>query len=328
MDRRLWMLSVLAAAALPEYGVSRPARKIARVGVLWHAGSEAEEAQFLAALRQGLLDFELIEGRNLVLQNRFPAEQYERFNALAAELVALNVDVLVAVTPPAALAAQRATQTLPIVFVLVPDPVGLKLVQTLAHPGGNMTGLSQIGLDIMGKQLELLLQVVPRRARVGILANPGNGEVHRHYVDAINEAAGSLGIAVGPVEMANTPDAIEAAFASYGRNRVGGVMVLPDGLFFNERRRVAQLALMSRLPSIFLPVQYVEAGGLLSFGPDLASIFRRAGYYVSKILQGVKPGELPVELPTRYTLAINLQTAKQLGVVIPQAVLLRADLTV
>ena len=190
-----------------------------------------------------------------------------------------------------------------------------------------MTGLSQIGLDIMGKQLELLSQVVPNMRRVGILANPGNGEVHRQYVEAVNEAARPLGIAVDPVEMVSTPDAIEGAFVSYGRNMADGLIVLADGLFFNERKRIAEFALKARIPSIFLPMQYAEAGGLMSFGPNLAAMFRRAGYYVSKILEGTKPADLPVELPTRYTLAINLQTAKKLGLVIPQAVLLRADST-
>jgi len=327
MDRRVLMLSVLSVAAVPTSAASQPARRVPRIGVLWHAGSEAEEAQFLAAFRQGLNDFSLVDGRNVLLENRFPAEQYERFNGFAAELIAQNVDVLVAVTPPAALAAQRATGTVPVVFILVADPVKMKLVRSLAYPGGNMTGLSQIGLDIMGKQLELLSQVVPNMRRVGILANPGNGEVHRQYVEAVNEAARPLGIAVDPVEMVSTPDAIEGTFDSYGRNKADGLIVLADGLFFNERKRIAEFALKARIPSIFLPMQYAEAGGLMSFGPNLAAMFRRAGYYVSKILEGTKPADLPVELPTRYTLAINLQTAKKLGLVIPQAVLLRADST-
>jgi putative tryptophan/tyrosine transport system substrate-binding protein len=179
----------------------------------------------------------------------------------------------------------------------------------------------------MGKQLELLCQVVPTMTRVGILANPGNGEVHRHSVEAVKEAARPLGMVVGPVEMVSTPEAIEEAFASYRRNKIGGLIVLADGLFYNERKRVANFALRDRIPSIFLPVQYAEAGGLMSFGPNLASIFRCAGYYVSKILEGAMPSQLPVELPTRYTLAINLRTAKELGLMIPQAVLLRADVT-
>jgi len=327
MDRRPLVLSALTIVAVPRYGVSQPNRKISKIGVLWHAGSESEEAQFLAALREGLQDFNLVEGRNVVLENRFPAEQYERFNGFAAELIGLNVDLLIAVTPPAALAAQRATSTVPVVFILVPDPVKLKLVQSLSRPGGNMTGLSQIGLDIMGKQLELLTQVVPTMTRVGILANPGNGEVHQHYVDAVKDAARPLGLAVGPVEMVSAPEALEEAFTSYQRNKIGGLIVLADGLFYNERKRVADFALRHRIPSIFLPVQYAEAGGLMSFGPNLASIFRRAGYYVSKILEGTAPGQLPVELPTRYTLAVNLATAKELGLTIPRAVLLRADLT-
>ena len=321
------MLSAFSIAAMPSHGLSQPTRRMPRIGVLWHAGSEAEEAPFLAAFREGLKDFNLVEGRNFVLENRFPAEQYERFNAFAAELVSLKVDLLVAVTPPAALAAQRATSTTPIVFILVPDPVRLKLVQSLAQPGANLTGLSQMGLDIMGKQLELLSQVVPRTARFGILANPGNGEVHRQYVEAVREAARSLGVEVGPLEMASTPEAIDEAFTSYRRTTVGGLIVLPDSLFYNERKRVAELALRDRIPSIFLPIQYAEAGGLMSFGPNLASIFRRAGYYVSKILDGTAPRQLPVELPTRYVLGINLRTAKALGLTIPKAVLLRADVT-
>ena len=321
------MLSALTIAAMPRHGLSQPTRRMSRIGVLWHAGSEAEEAQFLAAFREGLKDFNLLEGRNIVLENRFPAEQYERFNAFAAELVSLKVDLLVAVTAPAALAAQRATSTTPVVFILVPDPVKLKLVQSLAQPGANLTGLSQMGLDIMGKQLELLSQVVPRMARVGVLANPGNGEVNRQYVEEVGEAARSLGVEVGPLEMASTPESIDEAFSSYRRNTVGALIVLPDALFYNERKRVAEFALRDRIPSIFLAIQYAEAGGLMSFGPNLASIFRRAGYYVSKILNGTAPRHLPVELPTRYVLGINLRTAKALGLTIPKAVLLRADVT-
>lgn len=313
-------------APLSTFNVrAQQASKVPRIGVLWHAGSEEEEAPFLNALRQGLSDFGFVDGQSIVLENRFPAEQAERFNSFAVELARLNPDVFVAVTPPAALAAQRATTTTPIVFINVADPVRIKLVDSLARPGGRITGLSHIGVDLMGKQLQLLREATGTLSRVAVLANPTNATSHHQYVEAIEAAARTVKVTVGPVEMVNAPDKLEDAFASITRAGAHGLIVLSDGLFYNERQRLAELALRYHLPAIFLPRQFAEVGGLMSYGPNLASIFRRAGYLINRILKGTMPADLPVEQPTQFEMIINLRTAKAMGLTIPQSLLLRAD---
>lgn len=177
----------------------------------------------------------------------------------------------------------------------------------------------------MGKQLELLKDVTGNLSRVAILANPANGEVHRQYVEAIEVTARVMKIAVAPAEMIESPVGLPSAFSAFVRARADGLIILPDGMFFNERKRLAEMAVKNRLPTIFLPREFADSGGLLSFGPNLASIFRRAGYYVHRIIMGTKPQDLPVELPTRYDFVINLKTARELGLTIPPSVLLRAN---
>jgi putative ABC transport system substrate-binding protein len=231
-----------AAAAWPLTARAQEVRKTPRVGVLWHAASPEEEAVYLGALREGLADLGYVEGRNIVLENRFPAEKWERFISLAAELVQLKPDLLVAVSRPAAIAAQRATSTIPIVFSVVPDPVGDKLVETLARPGGNITGLSNMALDLSAKRIELLKEMVDGLSRVALLVNAGDPEGARRYIRESQAAADPLGITIEPVEVRGLGE-IPNAFSRIDQLNVNGLVGTADSLFTVERRSIIQLAI-------------------------------------------------------------------------------------
>ena len=262
------------------------------------------------AFRQGLRDLGYVEGRNLVIEYRFAEGKSERLPALAAELVALKVDVIVAVTTPEALAAKKATRTLPIVFVAAADPVTSGLVSSLARPGGNVTGLSSFFPELVGKRLELLTQAVPGVTRVAVLWHPGAmGE--RTGKDMLKEAevaARVLGVRLQFVE-ARGPADFDRAFSAMTRARAGALTVLASAMFANERRRLADLAAKNRLPAVYPQRAYVDAGGLMAYGPNLADMHRRAATYVDKILKGTKPADLPVEQPTKFELVINLKSS-------------------
>jgi putative tryptophan/tyrosine transport system substrate-binding protein len=293
------------------------------VGILWHAGSIEEEAIYLTQIHLGLQALGYVDGRNVTLVNTFADEQYERFNSNAAELVRRNVDVIVAVTPPAALAAQRATNIIPIVFVLASDPVAAKFVASLAHPGGNITGLSNLSEDLLAKRVEFFKETVTSLSQIELMVNPSDPVTTQTAIEQIRTAAGGLGITIHPIE-ARQPDQIERAFSSI-QNGVRGVMVQADGMFFRERKRIADLGLKRKVPtSVFNPIM-VEEGALLTYAPSTLSIFRRSAGYVDKILKGANPGELPVELPTKFDFAINLKTAKAIGLTIPPSILNLAD---
>jgi putative tryptophan/tyrosine transport system substrate-binding protein len=313
-----------AAAALPVLAHGQTRAKTLRIGVLWHAGSAEEEAIYLGALREGLSDVGVVEGRNIILENRFPAETPERFVSLATELAALKVDVLIAVTRAAALAAQRATTTIPIIFVIVPDPLGDKLVESLAHPGGNITGLSNFALDLTAKRVEFLKTVVPSVSRVALLVNPNDKVSSEIYIRESRSAADKLGLFLQPVEI-RTPADLAPAFAKMGDEQINGVVVTQDGLFYATRKDVADLALARRLPLAMYTRETADAGALASYGPSHYRMFRRVGYYVDKILKGTKPADLPVEQPTKFEFIINLRTARALGLTVSPAVLARAD---
>ena len=297
------------------------AGEIRRIGVLWHAGSEEEEAVFLVPFRQALKDLGWPEER-LVLENRYPAERYERYQRYAAELVALNVDVLVAVTAEGALAAKTATKTIPIVFVVVPDPLGIKLVDGLAHPGGNITGPSIMFSDLDAKRLDVFREAVPGLSHLALLTNSNVKE--GNTFEGLRNAAKTLGLTI---ELAEVPDpaALQSVFATFPRNGVNGVFVTGSSMFFNERSRIAKLALSYRLPTAVFDLEMARAGGLVFYGSSIATAFRRAALYVDKILRGTKPADLPVEQPTRFELAINQETAKAIGLTIPPLLLARAD---
>ena len=298
--------------------------KIPRIGVLWHGANEEEEAVYLAALRQGLRDFGYIEGHNIQLENRFPAEEPERFSSLAFELVELKVDVFVAINRHAALAAQRATKTIPIVFVAVPNVVSIKLVNSMARPGANITGLSNMALDLTAKRLELLKLLVPSLQRVALLVNGNDKDGSRQYIEESQVAAQRLKLSLQPVEIGSSLD-LAPAFKKMSEDQVEGVVVIQDGLFFVTRRAIASLALALRLPTIVYSRETVEAGALASYGPSNRDIFRRTGYFVDRILKGANPATLPVEQPTKFEFIVNLKAAKALGIEVPPTLLAQAD---
>jgi putative ABC transport system substrate-binding protein len=324
MRRRNFITLLCGLTVWPLGASAQNAEAVPRIGVLWHAGSAEEEAIYLGALRQGLADLGYVESQNIVLENRFPAEIPERFISLAAELVALKVDIFVAVNRLDVLAAQRATATMPVVFIYVPDPVGDKFVASLAHPGGSITGLSNFAYGLAAKRVEYLKAIVPSLARVALLVNPNDKENVRRNVEESQAAADKLGLIVQPVEIRKADD-ITPAFSEMPSNQIDGVIVSQDGLFFATRKTIADLALTHRLPAISYSRETLEAGALASYGPSSVALFRRAGVYIDKILKGEKPADIPVELPTKFEFLINLKTAKALDLKIPPTVLALAD---
>ena len=314
----------LLAAPLTAEG-QQPGR-IARIGYL-AANLAVADPRTREAFLQGLRDLGYVEGRNLLIEYRDAAGKTERFPALAAELVALKVDVIVAAGGTlAALAAKQATTTLPIVFAAVGNPVAEGLVTSLARPRGNVTGLSLVQQEIVGKSLELLKQAVPEVSRVALLLKPDSmpDRAKKDRLNAADVAARALSVRLQVVE-ARGPEDFDRAFSDMTRVRAGALTVLATPVFDSERRRLVDLAAKNRLPTVYSYRSYVEAGGLMSYGPDLPDSFRRAATYVDKILKGAKPADLPVEQPTKFELVINLKTAKALGLTIPQSLLQRAD---
>jgi putative tryptophan/tyrosine transport system substrate-binding protein len=298
--------------------------KMHRIGVLWHGANAEQEAIYLAALRQGLRDFGYVEGQNIVLEMRFPAEQHNRFFVLAAELAQQNFDVLVCATAIAAVACHRATTTIPIVGVNVPDPVGRKLVASLNRPGGNLTGLSNMAVELTSKRIELAKEMIKDLSRVALLVNTAD-EIGAHAYIAEADAAGRrLGVAVVPVG-ARDVNEMEAAISKISTDDFQAMVVTHDGLFYVQRKRLADLALEKRLPTIGFASEQWEAGLLATYGPNVPSLYRRAGAFVDKILKGANPADLPVEQPTTFELLLNLRTAKAIGITVPPTILARAD---
>jgi putative tryptophan/tyrosine transport system substrate-binding protein len=300
---------------------AQPPTHVPRIGYL--LGTTREQEPALEAFLEGMRALGYVEGQNLVIEYRAAEGQYERLPALAAELVQRKVDVLLAVNTPAALAAKDATTTIPIVMLGVGDPVGSGLVASLARPGGNVTGVASLQTDLVGKQLEFLKAVLPTVSRVAVLWNPAN-PAHARHVRAADVAAQALGVQLHLLE-ARGPDAFDRAFAAMISAHAGALLVLGDALVFEHRRRLAELAVTSRLPTVHNLRPYVEAGGLMAYGPSLPDLRRRAAVHVDKILKGAKPADLPVEQPTTYELIINLKTAQALGLTIPPTLLFQAD---
>jgi putative ABC transport system substrate-binding protein len=324
--RLVWRITLLLGGLFSPVAVeAQEAARVARIGYL--VLGPAAPSEMREAFDQGLRDLGYIEGRNIVIEYRSAEGKSERLPALAAELVALKVDVLVAGGGTlAALAAKQATRTLPVVFIGVGDAVTSGLVTSLAQPGGNVTGSSLLFPELVGKCLEQLKQAVPGISRVAVLQQPG-AVPERTAKDIRKEAeiaARALGVRLQFVE-ARGPADVDRAFSEITRARAGALTVLSTPMFSSERRRLVDLAAKNRLPTMFSFRSYVDAGGLMSYGPNYADLFRRAATYVHKILGGAKPGDLPVEQPTKFELVINLKTAKALGLTIPQSVLLRAD---
>jgi len=290
--------------------------------MLWHAGSAEEESVYLAEFRQGLFDLGYVEGQNITVEHRFPAEKPELFQSMAKELVDLNPDVLVAAGQPPALALQRATTSIPIVFVAAFDPIGVGLVTNLARPDGNVTGLSLP--DLIGKRLELFRQALPSLSRIAVLINTSNQSYAQRYTKSVQQDGQNLGVSIQAVEISGPGD-IERAFSTINPDAATGLAAAADVMFYNERKRIAALALNNRLPSIFHNEEFVKVGGLLSYGANVPAIFRRSAAYLDKIIKGAKPNELPVEQPSRFRMFANMQTAKSLDLSIQPTVLVLAD---
>ncbi len=325
MNRRA-LICALASGLLaaPLAALAQEAAKVARIGYL--AVNLAATPHRPEAFRQALRDLGYVEGRNGVIEYRDAEGKIERLSALAADLVALKVDVIVAAGTPAALAAKHATRTVPIVFAAVFDPVTSGLVTSLALPGGNVTGTSTLAPESVGKCLEYLKQAVPGVSRVAVLWQPGAfGErTEKDMLKAADVAARALGVRLQFVE-ARGPEDFDRAFSDMTRARAGALTVLPSNMFTNERRRLVDLAAKNRLPAVYPWREAVDAGGLMAYGADFAVLYRRAATYVDKILRGARPADLPIEQATKFELLINLKTAKALRLTIPPSLLQRAD---
>ena len=329
MIRGVAVIAVLALSLLaaPLAAEAQQAAKVARIGYL--SPNLATGPHLREAFRQGLRDLGYVEGRNLVIEYRDAEGKVERLPALAAELVALKVDVIVTeggntVVP---LAAKQATRTLPIVFATAADAVGSGLVTSLARPGGNVTGLDSLSTELVGKRLELLTQAVPGVGQVAVLWLPGvYGErTEKEMLTGAEVAARGLKVRVQFVEATRDPADLGRAFSDMTRARAGALTVLPNNMFRREHRRLLDLAARHRLPAVYPWRDLVDTGGLMSYGASLTDSCRRAATYVDKILKGAKPGDLPVEQPAKFELVIDLKTAKALGLTIPPSVLARAD---
>ena len=309
----------LAILALPFVASAQPVRgNTARIGLLGDAPSFLTEA-----FQQGLRELGYVEGQNVAIERRAPEWKQEHLPGLAAELVRMKVDVIVAANTRATEAARRATSVIPIVFTVSGDPVAEGLVASLARPGGNLTGLSTISPELVGKQLEILKAIVPKSTRVAVLQNPTQPS-HAHAVRQAAVAARVLGVQLQALE-ARTPSEIDAAFARMSSQRVDGVLVLRDAEFRAHRSQIVALAARRRLPAVYGLREEAEAGGLVAYGASVPELFRRAASYVDKILKGARPADLPVEQPTKFELLINLKTAKALELTIPSALLGQAD---
>ena len=323
MDRRTFVISLAGAILAAPLAVNaQQTGRVFRIGILGNISlTEPEGARLWGAFIQGLRDLGYVDGRNITIELRVSEGKYERLPDLAAELVRLKVDVIVVPADQNALAAEEATRVIPI--VMIGNPVGSGLVANLARPGGNITGLSVLATDLVGKQLELLKELIPRASLVAVLWNPTNPG-HSLALEEARVAARSLGLGL-QIPGVREPGQFEGAFAEMTRERAGAVLVLLDGMFLLHQSRIIDLAAKSRLPAMYSRRSDVTGGGLIAYAPSLPEIFRRAAVYVDKILKGAKPGDLPIEQPTKFELVTNLTTAKALGLTIPQSLLLRAD---
>jgi putative ABC transport system substrate-binding protein len=290
---------------------------------LLDTSSMAAREHLWDGFRQGLRELGYVEGQNLTVESRWADGRTERLPGLAAELVRLKADLIVAAGTPAALAVKQATTTIPIVMVGVGDPVTLGLVASLARPGGNITGLTTVNIELAGKRVGLLKEMMPKVSRVAILWDQANPAAEFN-VKETEAAAASVGLTL-QVFAVRGPDEFSSSFSAMIKEHVGALIVGPSPMFFGQRRRLAGLAVEHRLPTVFTLGEYTQAGGLMAYGPHLPDVYRRAASFVDKILKGAKPADLPVEQPTKFELVINQKTAKTLGLTIPPSVLARAD---
>ena len=324
MRRRCFLLAAGVVLAAPRAAWAQPAPGKYRIGVLGNVPlSDPGSARLWGAFEQGLRDLGYENGRNIVLEHRSSEGHYDRLPALAAELVRLKVDVIVAPAVQNVLAAKQATESIPIVMVSVGDPVGNKLIASLSHPGGNVTGNSFVASFIVGKQLELLKQVAPSATRVAVLLNPANPG-HEILLEQARTPARSLSVQLQAIR-AKDREEIEHAFTTMTRDQAGALLVPWDGLFLVHLVRIVQLAAKARLPAMYGHRGYVDRGGLAAYSPSAVETFRSAATYVDRILKGSKAGELPVEQPSKFEFVLNSKTAKALGLALAPSLLGRAD---
>jgi ABC-type uncharacterized transport system substrate-binding protein len=311
-----------ATAAWPLAARAQQTSKVWRIGFL-SAQSRPVFFELYAGFQQGMRELGYVEGKNFVGEFRFAEGQYARLPGLAMELVGLNVDILFTAVTAAVRPLQQATRTIPIVFTSINDPVGNGFVASLAQPGGNTTGLAGSTDDTAPKQLDLLVGIVPNVSRIGLLGNPDNPS-YAPILTNTRAAARQAGLILVPAEARNLKE-IERAFSVFGQEHVQAFMMAPDSVFFSHRQQLSEFALRDRLPSMFGQREYAAAGGLMSYGESVKEFYRRAAAYVDKIFKGAKPGNLPVEQPTRFHLVINRKTAQALGVTIPPHLYIFAD---
>jgi len=317
----LALCAVLLALSFPAE--AQQPKKVSRIGFIG-ASSSSTAGHFLEAFRQGLRDLGYVEGENIAIEGRWAEGSAERFPHLIAELIRLKVDVLVVSAAAGALAAKNAGITTPVVFAAVTDPLGHGIIDSLARPGGNITGVAlAVGEGFSGKWVELLKETIPKVARVAVLRNPTHplGEVFLREMQAAGRA---LGVRLDFFE-ARDPSQLGSTLSRMEKERAGALIVTPDPLFGSQRSRIVDFVARRRLPSMFFYREFVDAGGLMAYGPSFPDSYRRAATYVDKILKGAKPADLPVEQPTKFELVINLKAAKQIGLTIPPNVLARAN---
>jgi putative ABC transport system substrate-binding protein len=311
------MIALFLAIAVPCWAQAPP-----RIAWLW-PGSQEGMATLLSGFKEGMRENGLVEGTDYLLDERYAAGKYDQFPALAEDLLKRNPAILMVNTIASVRAAQQATKTVPIIFVHTNDPVGSGLVASLAHPGGNTTGLSTQSEDIINKHIELLREVLPRATRIAVLSNPSNPSCPKMF-ERVRVVASSFGITARAFDV-TSPKGLDAAFSAIAEYRPNALLVLGEAMFYDQRGPISQLATKQKLPTFAAQSEYVTSGCLISFGVNRREVFRRSAIYAKKILDGAKPADLPVEQPTRFELVVNMKTAKTLGIAIPQSVLLRAD---
>ena len=323
--RRRDLITLVGGAAViwPLSARAQKTARIPRIGVLWHAGSAEEEGRYFTGFIEGLRDLGYTAGLNIILEHRFPNEMPDRFRKMAAELVSMNVDVLVSVGSQTAFYAKEATTTTPIVFIFVPDPIGSKFVSSFARPGGNATGLTHFAADLIGKRLQLLKETIPGLSHVALLVNQDT-KIARLYTDVTDREATKLGLS-NHTFSARSRDELEPAFDAMVKAGMQAVTINSEGLAYQHREFIANLAIARRLPLSVWSRQTLEAGALMSYGADQVAMCRRAAVFVDKILKGAKPHDLPVEEPTKIEFLLNRKTAKALGLAFPNHLLVAAS---
>jgi putative tryptophan/tyrosine transport system substrate-binding protein len=321
--RRRHFLTLILGLVAEATSVCAQTGKLPKIGILWHAGSAEEEGRYYQGMVQGFRDLGYIDGQNIVLEHRFPNELPDRFRSMAAELVALKVDVLVTVGTQTAPYAKEATSTTPVVFLFVPDAVGSGYAESLARPGRNMTGLSNFGADIVLKRLQFLKDIIPGLSRVAVLVNP-NTQVAALYARVTRAAAAELGLEHHVFEARNA-DELPRAFDAMVAERMQAVTINGEGVVYQQRENVGKLTLQRRLPLAVWSRETFEGGALMSYGADQVAMSRRTPAFVDKILKGTKPGDLPVEQPSNLEFFINLKVARALSLTVPSMLLALAD---